>query len=148
MQRVQQGIAGAVFAVLMAFCEAGAAERKECRQFRVTFLTELAEIPSHVMLGDKRIGVVEGGESTGTGQELAVCIDARWAGEIEQHTTCYVSKDRLVVYNVWSSGVDVAEGGMIRGFASRWELAVHEAGDLLGAALRKTLELLRTMTGK
>ncbi|GFK93244.1 hypothetical protein NNJEOMEG_01075 [Fundidesulfovibrio magnetotacticus] len=144
MGRLGCGIAGAALAALMPLCEALAEERKACRQFRVTFQTELAAPPGKVMLGKRQVGVVEGASG---GRELAVCIDARFAGEMERNTFCFVSGDELMIYNVWSTGEDLPEGSSVPGFATRWGAALHEAKEMGAAFLGKLLELLRRVLG-
>ncbi len=99
--------------------------------FTVTFEKEVKSLPAIVYAGGEKIGSVDVPQGQGKGvQQIPVCIDAKHIGTIEKNSICYVSKDQIVVYNVWSTGVDLKEGESMKGFTSRFGLYMYEAQEL------------------
>lgn len=124
-----------ILLVLFILCslpfEASAAENSSCKSYAVEFQGSVKNVPPFIYSGSVKIGQVDLDKGQGsTPQKVSICIDKDHSGAIEKNTVCYVSDDRVVIYNVWSTGIDLKEGESIKGFTSRFELYVYEAKEL------------------
>lgn len=143
--------------ILVVLCdysfEASAAESQSCMKYVVQFQGSVKSVPPFIYYGSVKIGQVDLVKDQGsTPQNMSICIDKNHSGAIEKHTVCYVSNDQVVIYNVWSTGVDLKEGESIKGFTSRFELYVYEAKELFvlvrDASLAFVLELVGKFAGE
>jgi hypothetical protein len=108
--------------------EAKSADKATCKNFQIAFEENIKDLPSFVYANGEKIGiVVPPNADTGNAQTVTTCIDNTYAGRFEKNSLCYVSKDQIVIYNVWSTGVDLKEGDSVKGFASRSKLYIYEA---------------------
>lgn len=64
-------------------------------------------------------------------KKVSICIDGGHSGAIEKNTVCYVSNDQIIVYNIWSTGIDLKEGESVKGFISRLRLFGYEVQEIL-----------------
>lgn len=133
--------------------EASAAENLSCKKYVVEFKSSVKNVPPFIYYGSVKIGQVDlVKDQSSTPQNISICIDKNNSGVIEKHTVCYVSNDQVVIYNVWSTGVDLKEGESIKGFTSRFELYVYEAKELFvlvrDASLAFVLELVGKFAGE
>lgn len=126
-------IVGQIFIFLMLLPgESFAASDRKCTVFRVTFDTSIDAIPADVVLKKSVVGTVNKLEEQALPvREVEICIDPKYSGEFEKNTICYISGGKLLVYNLWSTGADLAEGGHIKGFTSNRGIFIHEVKILL-----------------
>lgn len=117
--------------LLFGHAEAFSAEQETCKKFRIIFENSVSKQIKNVYVGDEVIGVVSSQESSSVNtKEIQVCIYSKYTGKFEKNSVCYVSENRIVVYNVWSTGIDLKEGEAIKGFTSRMNLYIYEAKEL------------------
>lgn len=103
-----------------------------CKTFRVVFENTISNIPQNVYSNGEIIGKVDRSEVMNGGSMVVfVCIDSKHAGKFEKNSACYVSGDKIIVYNVWSTGVDLKEGESVRGFTGRIDLYMYEFKELI-----------------
>lgn len=121
-----------VYIIVVIFTnQAFAANNDACKTFRVVFENKISNIPKYVFANGVKIGNTERSETvSGSSLVVFVCIDNKDSGKFEKNSACYVSGDKMIVYNVWSTGVDLKEGESIRGFTDRIDLYVYEAKEL------------------
>jgi len=122
-----------VFIVMILTANSARAANSDiCKTFRVIFENTISNIPQSVYANGERIGKVDRSENIdGNSLVVFVCIDNKHSGKFEKNSVCYVSGDKIVVYNVWSTGVDLKEGESVRGFTGRIDLYVYEVKELL-----------------
>lgn len=107
------------------------AEQETCKKFRIIFEDSISKQLNNVYVNDEVVGVVSSSGSSGVNiKEIQVCIDSKCTGRFEKNSVCYVSENRIVIYNAWSTGIDLKEGEAIKGFASRISLYIYEAKEL------------------
>ncbi|WP_243439789.1 hypothetical protein [Fundidesulfovibrio soli] len=122
---------------------------EECKRFTVVFEDKVTAVPSGVYAGEKRIGTTQpAGQGNDGSQKIAICIDRKYAGAIDKHTILYLSGDKLMIYNVWSAGVDLREGDDLKGFPNRNSVYMHEARVLFHALMDYVLSFVRELLGK
>lgn len=121
--------------LLFAFTpeEALGSENSRCKRFQVIFDKGLEAVPTKVYLRDTVIGApsMEISEDDVV-RSLEVCIDERHVHEFEQNTICYVLGDKLLVYNIWSTGERLPEHGQVRGLSGKTGLFWYELKLFLG----------------
>ncbi|MYL85366.1 hypothetical protein GTA51_19935 [Desulfovibrio aerotolerans] len=76
-------------------------------------------------------------------QKLVVCIENEYTGNIEKNSICYLSGDKLMIYNVWSTGVALREGESLNGFPSRNSVHIYEARMMFDAAMEYVVSFFR-----
>jgi hypothetical protein len=106
---------------------------RDCAYFTVAFDKPVERVPKLVIAGKKNVGVIQAVAHDGA-RELVICVDRKYAPSIESDAICYVDGDNLLLYNVWTSGQILPEGGTLRGFAGKMDMHIHEAKTLLKAA--------------
>lgn len=117
--------------LVLGHVDAFSAEQETCKKFRIIFEDSISKQLNDVYVNDEVIGVVSSSESSGVNiKEIQVCINSKYTGRFEKNSVCYVSGSRIIVYNVWSTGIDLKEGEAIRGFAGRISLYMYEAKEL------------------
>lgn len=127
---------------------ANAAEQAPCKRFKIVFTDTIKDLPLVVYSNEEKIGKVDlPQERSDNRQTITVCIDNKYSGLFEKNSTCYVSNDRIVVYNVWSTGVDLKEGESVKGFTSRFALYSYEAQELLALIMDAAMAFARDITG-
>jgi len=140
-------IAHILCAITLATEAANAAEQGPCKQFNIVFTGIATDLPLAVYSNETMIGKVKlPQERSDDRQSITVCIDNKYSGLFEKNSTCYVSNDRIVVYNVWSTGVDLQEGESVKGFTSRFALYSYEAQELLALIMDATMAFTRDIT--
>ncbi|WP_156920987.1 hypothetical protein [Fundidesulfovibrio putealis] len=111
--------------------DAFSAEQETCKKFRIVFEDSISKKLDDVYVNDEVAGVISSSESSRIdAKEIQVCIDRKYAGKFEINSVCYVSGNRIVVYNAWSTGIDLKDGEAIKGFTSRMNLYIYEAREL------------------
>lgn len=121
---------------------------EECKRFTVVFDEKMAVVPSGVYVGDKRIGTAQLAEKGSAGsQAFAICIDSKHAGTLESKTILYVSGDKLIAYNVWAIGVNLREGGSLKGFPSRNSVYMYEVRVLFDTVMERVFSFVREQLG-
>lgn len=65
-----------------------------------------------------------------------------------KNTICYLSGDKLIVYNVWATGVDLREGDNLKGFPNRSSVYMYEANMLFQAVVDYSVSFVRDQLGK
>lgn len=127
---------------------ARAAQSKECTKFVVVFNEKLTSVPEGVYVGNKMIGIARIAENGRAGlKELVICIENEHAGNIEKNSICYLSGGKLMIYNVWSTGVALREGDSLDGFPSRNSVYMYEARMMFDAAMEYVLLFVREQLG-
>lgn len=125
------------------------AKSDECKMFNVVFNETVTVVPSGVYAGQQRIGTAQLAEKGIAGfQGLVVCIDNMHSGAMENNTICYLSGDKLIVYNVWATGVDLREGDNLKGFPNRSSVYMYEANMLFQAFVDYSVSFVRDQLGK
>lgn len=149
MKRSFLFIAQVIFVMIFIVNEADAANNNLCKTFRVVFENTITNIPQAVYANGEKIGIIDRSENVG-GNSLVVfvCIDNKHSGKFEKNSVCYVSNDKMIVYNVWSTGVDLKEGESVRGFTGRLDLYAYEAIELLVFLRDAAMALLLDITGE
>lgn len=118
-------------------------QKQPCLNYTVVFQEKVQSVPEGVYAGKQRIGSVEPpANPAAQGGELTVCIEANHAGKMERNSIFFLSDGKLHLYNVWSTGQDLAQGDRVVGFQSRTGLFLHEAGQLLDVLLAWLSSLL------
>lgn len=133
--------------------EANTSEQMQCKQFNIVFTSRTKDLPLAVFSNEEKIGRVELlQELADNSQAITVCIENKYSGLFEKNTICYASIDKIVVYNVWSTGVDLKEGESVKGFSSRLALFCYEAQELLAlirdAAMAFAGDIARRILGE
>lgn len=106
-------------------------------------------MPSGVYVGEKHIGTAQLAQKGSAGsQTFGICIDSKHAGNLESKTILYLSGDRLMVYNVWATGVDLREGDSLKGFPSRSGVYMYEARVLFDTIMEYVFSFVREQLGK
>ncbi len=104
------------------------AEQATCKKFVIAFDDNIKTLPRFVYSNGEKIGAVDRvQEQSSNSKQVSVCIESKYSGRFEKNTTCSVSKDQIVVYNFRSTGIDLKEGELVKGFASQFRLYVYEA---------------------
>jgi len=125
---------------------ANAAVQAPCKRFKIVFTDTVKDFPLVVYSNEEKVGKVElPQERTDNRQTITACIDDKYSGLFEKNSTCYVSNDRIVVYNVWSTGVDLKEGESVKGFTSRLALYSYEAQELLALIMDAAMAFARDL---
>jgi hypothetical protein len=129
-----------IFILMSAFitCEQGRASgESQCANYSILFDKLPEKIPGSVYLNKAPIGTVV---STSSGQDasgnVSVCIDKKFARHIDSGTICYISGDKIYLYNIWATGEKLNENSVIPGFSSNLRLFMHEVKLLLSTLLR------------
>jgi len=146
-------IAVLLSAIMLTFAyDVKSADSEPCKKYTIVFEGKVKSLPSQVYAGGEKIGSVDAPQGQEKGiQKVPVCIEGKHVGKIEKNSICYVSKDQIVIYNVWPTGIDLKEGESIKGFTSRFELYIYEAQELLvlvkDAVTALVLELFGNILG-
>lgn len=122
-----------IFIVMLCIADAAqAASKDSCKTFRIVFEETTVSIPQSIYANKVVIGKVERSETIDSNSLVVyACIENKHSGKFEKNSVCYVSKDQIIVYNVWSTGIDLKEGESVRGFTDRYGLYVYEAKEML-----------------
>ncbi|WP_156920989.1 hypothetical protein [Fundidesulfovibrio putealis] len=125
-----------ILQVIVSTCiyspEAEAAEESSCKHYVIEFQETVKKVPAAIYFGSTKIGQVDPlKDQSSNSKNVSICIDGGHSGTIEKNTVCYVSDDQIIVYNVWSTGIDLKEGDSIKGFTSRIGLFAYEAQEIL-----------------
>ncbi len=96
-----------------------------CTNFTVVFSSPVPAIQEDIRLGRLRIGRVQGYDDPQQ-QALNICIATKNSGEIEEGTVFYLSKESLIVYNIWSTGKDMPAQSSFPGFHNKYSLFLYE----------------------
>ncbi|WP_300160581.1 hypothetical protein [Solidesulfovibrio sp.] len=115
---------------------ARAASDQPCVNYTISFPTASLQHDGLVYLDDVVIGNVTAADQADKRTNVPVCIEQPYKKLIEQGTLAYVTKNRISIYNVWSSGTKLPEHGVIEGFSSKGALYAHELKSLGHMALR------------
>jgi len=142
-----------VVALLFVEVDARSAEQATCKKFLVVFDENPKNLPQFIYSNGEKVGNVDIAQGqVGIVKQVPVCIEGRHAGKFEKNTTCYVSKDQIIVYNVWSTGIDLKEGESVKGFTSRFGLYAYEAQELFvlirDAVMAFILEFIGKLAGE
>jgi len=125
------------------------AKSEECKLFNVVFNETVTVVPSGVYAGQQRIGTAQLAEKGIAGfKGLSVCIDNKHSGAMDENTICYLSGDKLIVYNVWATGVDLREGDNLKGFPNRSSVYMYEANMLFQEVVNFSVSFVRDQLGK
>lgn len=142
-----------LFILLFVEVYAQPAEKATCKNFLIVFEEKVKYLPPFIYANGKQIGMVDLAQNqVANSNQVPVCIESKHAGQFEKNTTCYVSNDQIVVYNVWSTGIDLKEGESVKGFSGRFGLYFYEAQELFmlirDAVTAFILELITKVTGE
>lgn len=131
MKMFMAAVVQIMFVMFILEGDARSAEQAACKKFLIVFKENVKDLPQFIYSNEEVIGKVDGAQGQSSSvKQLLVCIDNKHAGKFEKNTACYVSKDKIFVYNVWSTGIDLKEGESINGFTSRFGLYAYEAQEL------------------
>ncbi len=115
---------------------ARAASDAACVNYTIAFPTPPTRHDGLVYLDDTVIGRVTAADQPETRANVPVCIEQPYRKLIEQGTLAYVAKNRISIYNVWSSGTKLPEHGVLEGFSGKGALYAYELKSLGQLALR------------
>ncbi|MBI4958301.1 MAG: hypothetical protein HY915_02270 [Desulfovibrio sp.] len=117
-----------------------AADDKQCITYTISFDTLPKSIPGSVYLNKAPIGaVVTPSSDQENSGNVSVCIDKKFVRHIDSGTICYISGDKIYLYNIWATGEKLNENSVIPGFSSNLRLFMHEVKLLLSTLLRPLL---------
>lgn len=143
-----------IFFVMFIFeGDARSVEPSTCKKFLIVFEDNVKDLPQFIYSNEEVIGKVDVAQGQGSSmKQISVCIENKHVGKFEKNTACYVSGDRIVVYNVWSTGIDLKEGESVKGFTGRFGLYAYEAQELFvlirDAAMAFVAELIGKFLGE
>lgn len=119
-------------------------DERDCVIFRVKFDKVIESVPADIVLKKKVVGkayAVEG--QVLPVQEVEICIDRKYSGAFEKNTMCYITGNTLQIYNLWSTGIDLAEGDSVVGLTSNRGVFLYEVQLLLDVVKEKIIAVLR-----